>query len=177
MNNFRKNLDKVLEGICCILLVFMTFAATWQVVSRYILNNPSTATEELTLISFVWMALFAAAYVFGKRDHMKMSFILDKLSERNQLAFKVFAEVVVLAFAMLVLVFGGIKISGLSMAQTSSSLEIPMGYIYFALPLSGMITSIYNIINIFELKNLLVSSTEEKKIKVTVNLKEVKGEA
>ena len=45
METLRKGLDKVLEFICCILLALMTILVTWQVVSRYVLNNPSTITE------------------------------------------------------------------------------------------------------------------------------------
>ena len=52
METLRKRLDKVLEFICCTLLALMTILVTWQVVSRYVLNNPSTVTEELVLFSF-----------------------------------------------------------------------------------------------------------------------------
>lgn len=160
MNTFRKYLDKTLEFLCCSLLVFMTLAASWQVISRYILNNPSTTTEELTLISFVWMSLFAAAYVFGKKDHMKMTFVLDKFKGKGNVRLKILAEVVTLIFALLVLVFGGFKISGLSMGQASPSLGIPMGYIYLALPFSGIVTAIYNLLNLVELKSELINENE-----------------
>lgn len=150
MEALRKGLDKVLEVICCVLLSLMTIFVTWQVVSRYILNNPSTVTEELVLISFVWMALLGSAYVFGKQDHMRMSFLVDKLSDKNQNKIKLLSEVIVIIFAALVLVFGGSKMSQLSMGQLSSSLQIPMGYIYLALPLSGIVTIVYNILNILD---------------------------
>lgn len=150
MEAIRKGLDKVLEFICCSLLALMTIFATWQVASRYIFNKPSTVTEELVLICFVWMGLLGAAYIFGKQEHMRMSFLVDKLSERNQTKVKIFSEIVVILFAALVLVFGGFKMSQLSMGQISSSLQIPMGYIYLALPLSGVITIVYNILNIYD---------------------------
>ena len=84
METLRKGLDKVLEFVCCVLLGLMTIFATWQVASRYVFNKPSTVTEELVLICFVWMGLLGAAYVFGKQEHMRMSFLVDKLSEKNQ---------------------------------------------------------------------------------------------
>lgn len=161
MSVFRKYLDKALEFLCCSLLVFMTLAASWQVVSRYILNNPSTATEELTLIAFVWMSLFAAAYVFGKKDHMKMTFVLDKFKGKSNLRLRMLAEVVTLIFALLVLVFGGFKISGLSMEQASASLGIPMGYVYLALPFSGIVTALYNLLNLIELKSDLINKNKQ----------------
>lgn len=161
MESIRKGLDKVLEVVCCTLLGLMTIFATWQVASRYIFNNPSTVTEELVLICFVWMGLLGAAYVFGKKEHMRMSFLVDKLSEKNQVRMQIFAEVVTIAFAVLILVFGGYKMSQLSMGQSSSSLQIPMGYIYLALPLSGIITMIYNMLNIQTLVKKLTKKEEK----------------
>lgn len=167
MDAIRKGLNKVLEFICCTLLGLMTIFATWQVASRYLFNNPSTVTEELVLICFVWMGLLGAAYVFGKQEHMRMSFLVDKFSEKNQDKMKLVAEVIVIIFALLVLVFGGLKMSQLSMGQSSSSLQIPMGYVYLALPLSGVITVVYNVLNIHDLvKNITnAQKTEAQKNK------------
>ena len=162
MEAIRKGLDKVLEVVCCLLLALMTIFATCQVASRYIFNKPSTVTEELVLICFVWMGLLGAAYVFGKQEHMRMSFLVDKLSERNQTKVKLFSELVVILFAALVLVFGGFKMSQLSMGQSSSSLQIPMGYIYLALPLSGVVTIVYNILNISDIVKELANGKEAK---------------
>ena len=167
MQVLRKGLDKVLEFTCCLLLALMTIFATWQVASRYILNNPSTVTEELVLISFVWMGLLGAAYVFGKQEHMAMTFLFDKFSQKSQDKIKLFYEIVIMIFALLVLVFGGWNMSQLSMEQLSSSLQIPMGYIYLALPLSGIITVIYNILNICEIVNK--SSVDKNKIESKIN--------
>ena len=69
-------------------------------------------------------------------------------------------ELVVLVFSALVLVLGGVQISNLAMGQISPALGIPMGYIYLALPLSGVITIIYNILNLFDLKQQLTDSNK-----------------
>ena len=67
MNKLRKMLNKVIETICMTLLVFMVVLGTWQIITRYVLNNPSTVSEDLLIYSFVWMALLGSAYVFGKK--------------------------------------------------------------------------------------------------------------
>lgn len=163
METLRKGLNKVLEFICCTLLALMTIFVTWQVVSRYVLNNPSTVTEELVLFSFVWMGLLGGAYLFGKNEHMAMTFLFDKLSERNQSKVRILFELVIMAFAVFILVFGGWNMSKLSMGQLSSSLQIPMGYIYLALPLSGITTVIYNILNIYDIVNELSMHKNKKR--------------
>ena len=162
METLRKGLDKVLEFICCTLLALMTILVTWQVVSRYVLNNPSTITEELVLFSCVWMGLLGGAYLFGKNEHMAMTFLFDKLSEKNQIKVRIFFELVIMAFAVFILVFGGYNMSKLSMGQLSSSLQIPMGYVYLALPLSGITTVIYNILNISDIVKELSGNKNKK---------------
>ena len=166
METLRKSLDKVLEFICCTLLALMTILVTWQVVSRYVLNNPSTVTEELVLFSFVWMGLLGGAYLFGKNEHMAMTFLFDKLSEKNQIKVRIFFELVIMAFAVFILVFGGWNMSKLSMGQLSSSLQIPMGYIYLALPLSGITTMIYNALNISDIINELSGDKNKQGSKI-----------
>lgn len=155
MNKLRKSLNKVIEVICIILLAFMVVLGSWQIITRYILNNPSTISEDLLIYSFVWMSLLGSAYVFGKKDHMTMVFFRQKLeskSENVKMALSIITELLVMIFSALVLVFGGTQISMLAMGQVSPALGVPMGYIYLALPLSGVITIIYNILNLIDLR-------------------------
>ena len=174
MNKLRSILNKVIETICMILLVFMVVLGTWQIITRYVFNNPSTISEDLLIYSFVWMALLGSAYVFGKKDHMTMVFLRQKLegkSDKVKLGLNVMTELVVMVFSALVLVLGGVQISMLAMGQISPALGISMGYIYLALPLSGIITIIYNILNLADLKKEVSSLKRDNEIlKKTISL-------
>lgn len=164
MNKLRNILNKVIEVICMILLAFMVVVGTWQIITRYVLNNPSTVSEDLLIYSFVWMALLGTAYVFGKKDHMTMVFFRQKLERKSpklKMGLNIMTELVVIIFSALVLVLGGVQISMLAMGQISPALGIPMGYIYLALPLSGIITIIYSILNLFDLK---IEASESNKL-------------
>ncbi|SJZ86073.1 TRAP transporter small permease [Garciella nitratireducens] len=149
--SLRKILDKTLRTLCVVLFAFMTVLATYQVVTRYFFYRPSTISEELLTYSFAWMSLLVAAYVFGKQDHMRMTFIVEKFSKENQRKFVITREIITLIFAIVILIYGGFSIAQLGMGQQSSSLGIPMGYVYLVLPVSGIITMIYNILNLRDL--------------------------
>jgi len=151
MNKLRDIFDKVIIGICVILFMFMTVVGTYQITSRYVLKSPCTVSEELISYSFAWMSMFAASYVFGKRDHMRMVFFIERYSKKIQLNVAVLSEIVVLLFAFGVLVCGGKAITTLTMTQMSPALRISMGYIYSVLPTCGVIISIYSILNIIDL--------------------------
>lgn len=164
MNKFRNILNKVIEVICITLLAFMVVLGTWQIITRYVLNNPSTVSEDLLIYSFVWMSLLGSAYVFGKKDHMTMVFFRQKLESKSpkvKIILNVITELLVMIFSAFVLVLGGFQISMLAMGQISPALGISMGYIYLSLPLSGVITIIYNILNLMDLKQEITQSNKK----------------
>ncbi|WP_291256035.1 MULTISPECIES: TRAP transporter small permease [unclassified Fusobacterium] len=151
MENLRNGLDKLILFICVVLFMFMTAVGTYQISVRYIFKDPSTISEELISYSFAWMSMFAASYVFGKRDHMRMVFFVEKFNKKTQLYIAILCEIVILLFAFGVLVCGGKAITELTMTQISPALRISMGYVYSVLPTCGIITSIYSILNIRDL--------------------------
>lgn len=83
MIKLKNILTKILEVICVIMFVFITIVGTYQIVTRYVFNAPSTVSEELLTYSFTWLALLAAALVFAKREHMRMGFLADKFSGKR----------------------------------------------------------------------------------------------
>lgn len=151
MKSLRNFLDKIIIGICVILFAFMTVVGTYQILTRYVFKAPSTVSEELISYSFAWMSMFAASYIFGKRDHMRMVFFVEKYNKKTQTLIGILSEIIILAFAVLVLVWGGISITSLTMTQTTPALRISMGYVYSVIPTCGLITAVYSLLNISDL--------------------------
>lgn len=151
MVNLKIKLTKILEIICISLFAIITIIGLYQIITRYVFNSPSTVSEELLTFLFTWMALLAAALVFGKREHMRMSYVANFFKGKSGIRLSIISEIVVLLFAALVLIYGGISITKLTTTQITASLGVSMALIYVVVPISGIITVIYNIININEL--------------------------
>lgn len=151
LHKVRKGIDAALSSVCAVIFAAMICIGTYQIITRFIFNSPSTVSEELLTYSFAWMALLSSALVFGKRDHMRMGFFADKFSGTNRKVLEVISEVLVMAFAGIVMVYGGSTIMNLTMTQKTASLGIPMGVIYTVVPLSGIIIVFYTILNIVDL--------------------------
>ncbi len=151
MDSLKKMLTVILEVICVIMFIFITLIGTYQILTRYLFNSPSTVSEELLTYSFTWLALIAAALVFGKREHMRMGFLADKLSGSSLRAVCIFSELLVILFAALVMVYGGVSITRLTTTQITASLGIPMSMVYVIVPICGVVTILFAIINIYEL--------------------------
>ena len=162
LHSIRKVIDVVLSYACAIVFALMVIVGTYQIVTRYFFNSPSTVSEELLTYSFTWMALLASALVFGKRDHMRMGFLADKLTGVPKKVLEIFIELLIMALAGSVMVWGGYTIMQLSMTQTTASLGIPMGIVYIIVPLSGILVVVYSILNIIDLAAGYDRVTEEE---------------
>ena len=117
LHKIRKGMNLVVSTICIVLFAVMVIVGTYQIITRFVFNSPSTVSEELLTYTFAWMAMLASAYVFGKRDHMKMSFLVDKLSEGKRKILDIVIEVLIIFFAAAVLIYGGFTIMDLTMTQ------------------------------------------------------------
>lgn len=151
MQNVKKYLDKILEVVTITLFLVMVAVTMWQVISRYILNDPSSVTEEFLRFGLIWLSMLAAAYVVGKKEHIAFSLLSEKLSPSNKLILDTIIQASFLIFAVIIMIYGGGRATTLTMGQISPSLHLPMGYVYLSLPVSGVFALIYSIINLKDL--------------------------
>lgn len=155
MNQAKKIINKIVEWFSIGLIVVMVLLVLWQIVARYVLNDPSSFSEALTRYMFVWLVLVTSTYAFGTREHMCISVIKNKLKEKPKTIVNILIEVITIIFAVGILVFGGTIISSMQMVQLDSSLHIPMGIIYSIIPVCGVLIIFYSICNILtEVGNL-----------------------
>ena len=82
---------------------------------------------------------------------MRMGFLADKLDKEKKRALDMVIEGIIMVFAAIVLVYGGIQITALTMSQKTASLGIPMGYIYAVVPVCGVLILIYGVLNLVDL--------------------------
>lgn len=151
MKQVRRFLNCSLDILAGASFLAMVLLTCWQVFTRYILQNPSSWSEELVSYLFAWMSLLGASLVVGERGHMNIPIVVERMSDRWRKVFAIFAELVALAFAGVILIFGGIQITSLAMGQMTSSLGLPIGVFYVILPISGLINIIYTALNIVDI--------------------------
>ena len=99
--------DKLLTLICVTLFIEMTLVGTYQIVTRYFFNSPSTISEEIVTYSFTWLAILGASQVFGKRGHLCMTFFSSKFTGKKKVYLDIFSELTVMLTAVSLLIYGG----------------------------------------------------------------------
>ena len=146
----RRIVDRITAFLTCSLMIAMVLAACWQVFTRFVLNAPSTVTEEFLRYSLVWLTMLGAAYTYGLKKHLAIVFVARKMPEKIQRYLDFVVEVIVLAFILIVLLFGGTQTYLSAMGQVSSALSMPMQYLYLSVVVAGVLFTFYAFIHIFE---------------------------
>lgn len=157
MQLLRKIMDKSIMTFCVFLFMMMTVVGTYQIVTRYFFNSPSTISEELITYSFTWLAILSASYVFGQRGHLCMSFVYSKFTGAKRVFLDMFSEALVILTAVFLLIYGGYIIAAQNMTQLTASLGVNMGFMYAVLPISGVIILLYGILNFADMLKKLKS--------------------
>jgi len=148
----KKQIDKILEYVLVTLMGLLILDVLWQVFSRYIFASPSSFTDELAGFLLMWVGILGAAYVVGQRQHLAIDLLLQKVKPSTQVKMSIFINICVVFFALTVMVIGGawLSITRFQFNVMSAALQIPLGYVYLLMPISGLLTiyySIYYIIN------------------------------
>ena len=140
MNLIENRLNTILEKILIMILGIMVINVSWQVFSRYVLANPSSFTDELARYLMIWLGVMGTAYVSGKKLHVAIDILPDKLSTKRQVKLKKIINLIIILFATLIFVVGGSKLVYLSysLGQKSAALQIPLYVVYLCIPLSGL---------------------------------------
>ena len=152
MLKIRKYVDQFLAIALIITMTILVIDVVWQVLARYVVKSPSSFTDELARFLLIWVGLLGSAYAMGKKKHLAIDILPSKLSGKPKKILNTFISILVISFAILILVIGGIRLVyiTLTLNQISPALGIPLGYVYLVLPFSGILIAFYAFLEIFE---------------------------
>ncbi len=146
--------DAFLKAALLITVTAMVSNVIWQVATRFLLNDPSSFTEEIARFLLIWLGLLGGCYAYRNNAHIGLDIVSKKLTGKTKTFISFTSLAVVALFSVIVLMYGGGKLVllTLSLKQSSSSLGIPMGYIYVVIPISGLLIALYSIDQMTDLK-------------------------
>ena len=152
MQKIRRTIDKVLAWFLIGLMGIAVLNVLWQVFTRWVLQDPSSYTEELARYLLIWIGLLGAAYAAGQKLHLAIDIMPQRLTGRARHRLEIAIEVCVFLFALGVMVVGGVRLMMLTLRfdQVSAALGVPLGFVYLVIPLSGVLIMVYAVIEIIE---------------------------
>lgn len=146
----KRVVDRVLGAFLIAIMGASVVNVLWQVFTRFVLNAPSSFTEELARFLLIWIGVLGAGYAVGQRDHLALELLPEHLEGRTREWLNIAIQGCILVFAIAVLIAGGLRLVyiQLTLGQTTASLGISIGYVYLVLPLSGAVMVFYAIAHI-----------------------------
>lgn len=140
MKDWNYWLCRLLEFALGSLVAITVAVVLWGVLSRFVINVSSRWTEELASILLTWMAILGASVAFRQKQHLGVDYFYQKIDPDAQRWCAVIVQLIILAFAAVVMVAGGITLvyKTLLTGQVTAALGIRMGLVYLALPISGL---------------------------------------
>jgi TRAP-type C4-dicarboxylate transport system permease small subunit len=117
------------ENIAAGMLAVMFVAFILQIVFRYFLNFPVGWTSELTVVLWLWLVLWGAAFVVKERDEIRFDLLTAAVGRRTRIAMGI-----VVALALVVLYGAAFKPSfdyvTFMKVEKSSYLKIRMDWLF-----------------------------------------------
>jgi TRAP-type C4-dicarboxylate transport system permease small subunit len=141
MERMTRAISKILAAFLTMLMATMVINVTWQVISRFVMKNPSSYTEELAGFLLIWIGLLGASWAYYTKAHLGIDVLTAKATGLKRKLIEISINFIVLMFALFVMVIGGIRLVKLtfSLGQISPALGIEMGTIYLVIPLAGIL--------------------------------------
>ena len=150
MITVKSAIDVALKWICVALFAALLVVVCWQVFTRQVMHAPATWTTSTAQYLFVWLSLFGAALVFSDRGHIAVDFLVRAMKINEKRSTEVFVNVIILAFAVFILIWGGMRGVSITWSQNVSGLPVSVGAMYLALPISGVLVAFYALFHMRE---------------------------
>jgi TRAP-type C4-dicarboxylate transport system permease small subunit len=123
-----------------VLIMFVVICS--QVLFRYVLRQPSPWTEELARYLFIWISMIGAAYGVNMQAHFGFDLLVKKMSPWMQRAGHYLIQLC-MGLLVFVLVVYGLRMVQVVSFQVTPALQMPMRYVYYSLPVSGVLMAFH----------------------------------
>lgn len=137
-------------------LLAMLCIVVMQIVSRYVLNDSLSWTEEASKTLMVWTAFLVAPWAYRNGANVSIDLFVDAMGTRVAQTLHVFLSVLVL-WIVAVFFFESLSFVERGMQSQSASLPLRTGYLYIVVPvslfflfLSGLEVLLRHIIGVFD---------------------------
>lgn len=145
MQTLARFVDTALRALLVLLVIALVSSVAWQVLSRYLLSDPSPWTEELARFLLIWIGMLGGSYAFRMRAHLGLELLPQKLEGIPASMLRYFTLIIVALFAAAVLIAGGSNLVSLTweLRQYSPVLGMPIAWVYSVVPLTGVLIVFY----------------------------------
>lgn len=152
MSKIKKILNSMallVECLIGVLLVLMILIISYQVFLRFVLNNPTSWSEELSIILLIWFGNLGISLGIRERKHISIDYLYNKFNPGTQKFLDVSYYVLLIIFSIL-MISEGLTILKVAQFQRMPATGITRSVFYMSLVVCGFLNIIYSIENCYE---------------------------
>lgn len=138
-----KKIEKILENITAVVLLFMLCCCLLQVLFRFVLRISAPFTEEFARMGYIWMVFLTLPLLEAKNEQLKVTFFFDKIpmAIRVVLYWVMSAVYVVL---LVLIAYGAVRYYQSSTTLTFASVSwLLMSYQYIPVVIGCVLGALY----------------------------------
>lgn len=155
--------SKIIKTSLITILSGMSILIVYQVFARYILNSPSSMSEELLRFGLIWLGILGAGLCFFKEKHLNLPFLIDIIPERHKDKIVIF-NILINTTLGIILCIGGWLAVIKNADYLTPTLKLSMGGLQSVLVITGALIIISQTLALSQCikknnKNILVIGT------------------
>lgn len=143
VSRYMDGMQATIRWTVIALLISMVAAIGSQVIARYVFNQALYWTEELGRHMMIWMVFLGSVLCLRNGFHLSITLLSQQLKPQGRVVLQIVVSVILGFFFYLMIVHGWTLVQK-TMVQRSSAIHYPMGYVYAALPVSGLLMFVVN---------------------------------
>jgi TRAP-type C4-dicarboxylate transport system permease small subunit len=140
-----RKIRAALYWFACAAMMVMLLTISVQVITRYGFKYTPEWSEEVARYLFVYVVFLGSALIMGESGHLAVEFLPNRYKGTPFGAMLRLLRLVCGYLFVAILFTQGYKMAEVMTFQTSPGLDIPMSYIYAAIPLSAVLMLLYMI--------------------------------
>ena len=149
VRNVRQVLERVLEGVCTLLMVGLAVVVMLAVAYRY--GGASLVWyDEVAAIMLVWLTYYGAALAALKRAHLGFPGIVSNLPRALRLAALILSEAVVIGFFLVIAWYGWEVIVILASDRLTSLPWVPVWLTQSVIPIGSVLIALAEVLTVPE---------------------------
>jgi TRAP-type C4-dicarboxylate transport system permease small subunit len=150
MSAFRDRYGRLLEWVVSALMIVLAVEVTLGVVFRSV-GRSLIWYDEVASVLLAWLTFYGAALASVKRAHIGCPELVDAMPWRVRRAFNIAAELIVIAFFVLLGWVGASVLPILATDALVSLPSVPMSVVQSVIPISAALIVVAEVLHLLEL--------------------------
>ncbi|HMN77112.1 MAG TPA: TRAP transporter small permease [Burkholderiaceae bacterium] len=146
---FEHRLTSVVTGLALALLALASCLGFYQVLARFVFENPSDWTEVATRTSLIWMVYFGMVATFREGALVSVDVLYRLCTGRARVVLEGLITLVTLVF-LVVVAWAGFEVTWRIRFQNLAGMGISISWAYLAVPLGACFSMLAVIAHFFD---------------------------